>query len=52
MGKLNENVAPFPSSLFLAQIFPPWASIMFFDMKRPKPVPWKDFDANFVNNLG
>jgi hypothetical protein len=25
---------------------------MFFDMKRPKPVPRKDFEANFVNNFG
>ena len=25
---------------------------MLFDMNRPRPVPFPDFVANFVNNLG
>ena len=51
-GKIKEKLAPFSPSLFLAHILPPWASIIFLAMNRPRPVPWKDFEANFVNNLG
>ena len=52
IGRMKENFAPFPSSLFSAHIFPPWASTMLLQIYRPRPVPWKDFDANFVNSLG
>jgi hypothetical protein len=38
--------------LFSAQILPPWASTMLFEINNPKPVPESDFVANFVNNLG
>jgi hypothetical protein len=42
-GKLNAKVAPpLSCKLFLAHILPP----------HPKPVPVKDFVANFVDNLG
>ena len=39
MGKLNEKLAPTPFELFSAQILPPCASIMPFEIKSPKPVP-------------
>jgi hypothetical protein len=39
IGKLNENVAPFPSLLFSAHSLPPWASIILFDINNPNPVP-------------
>ena len=52
LGKLNEKVAPFPSRLFSAHIFPPCVSIMFLDIYNPSPVPIADLEANFVNNLG
>jgi hypothetical protein len=45
-------MAPFPSELFSAHIFPSWASIILFDMNNPSPVPSKDFVANFENSLG
>jgi hypothetical protein len=45
-------VAPFPSWLFSAHIFPPWASIMLLEINNPNPVPEKDLVANFENNLG
>ncbi len=51
-GRANANVTPLPSALFCTQIFPPWASIILFDMNKPKPVPVTDFVANFANNLG
>jgi hypothetical protein len=38
-GITNENVAPFPSSLFSAHILPPWASTIFLDTNNPRPVP-------------
>src|ERR671913_39952 len=58
--RLNENVAPsFPPPLFLwlkllflAHILPPCASTILLEMNRPKPVPFSDLVANFVNNLG
>jgi hypothetical protein len=53
--KLNENVAPLPSpveSLFTARILPPWASTIFFDMYKPRPIPISDFVVNFENNFG
>ena len=49
---MNVKVAPFPSELFSAHILPPWASMMLFDMNRPRPVPTKDFEANFEKSLG
>ena len=51
-GKVNVNVAPFPSSLFRVSVLPPWASIMLLDIYKPSPVPFSDFDANFSNSLG
>ena len=41
-----------PLELFSAHILPPWASIIFLTIKRPRPVPWSDLVANFVNSLG
>jgi hypothetical protein len=38
--------------LFSAHILPPWASTILFEIYNPKPVPLKDFVANFVNSLG
>jgi hypothetical protein len=54
-GKLNENVAPLPppvESLFTAHILPSWASTMFFDIYKPRPIPISDFVVNFENNFG
>jgi hypothetical protein len=45
-------VAPFLSELFSAHIFPPWASIMLFEINKPNHVPLDDFEVNFSNNLG
>lgn len=36
-GIVNVNVAP-PTSLFLPVMVPQWASTMFFDMNRPRPL--------------
>src|SRR5918996_1582532 len=57
MDKLKENVAPFPSTLFSAQILPLCASIMLFEMYNPSPVPPSpsaraDVDVNLVNSFG
>jgi len=52
IGKLKLNVPPFLFELFSAHIFPPWASIMLFEINNPNPVPSKDFVANFENSLG
>src|SRR5919201_1674956 len=52
IGSVNENVAPFPSLLFSAHILPPCASIIFLQIYRPRPVPEKDLDENFVKSLG
>jgi hypothetical protein len=49
---LKPNVAPIPSELFLAHILLPCASIILFEINKPKPVPEEDFVANFVNSLG
>jgi hypothetical protein len=38
--------------LFFAQILPPWASTILFEIYNPKPVPSEDFVANFSNSLG
>src|SRR4029078_2829082 len=51
-GKVNENVAPIPFALFFAQILPLWASIIFFVMYNPRPIPFSDMVVNLVNNLG
>ena len=51
-GKLNENVAPFSSKLFWAQMRPPWASIIFLAMNKPRPVPWVDLVTNLLNSRG
>jgi hypothetical protein len=47
-GRLKLKVAPFPSILFSAQILP----TILLEIYRPKPVPLKDFELNFVNNRG
>lgn len=52
MGMLKANVAPLPSLLFSAHIFPPWDSTIFFARKRPSPVPFSDLVANLVKRLG
>jgi len=52
IGKLNLNIAPFPSELFSAHIFPPLASIILLYINSPNPVPLSDFVTNFENNLG
>jgi hypothetical protein len=52
MGRVNANVAPNPSGLFSAHILPPCASVIFFDMKSPSPVPFSDLLANFSNSFG
>jgi hypothetical protein len=56
-GKLNANVEPFSCALFLAQIFPPCASIMLFEIYNPKPVPVvfvidNELVQNFEKSLG
>ena len=51
IGRLNAKVAPFPSELFSAHIFPPWVSIMLFEINKPSPVPLEDFETNFSNSL-
>jgi len=51
-GRLNLNVTPFPSGLFSAQILPPWASTMLFEMNNPNPVPVCDLETNFVKSWG
>jgi hypothetical protein len=51
-GKLNAKVAPSPSGLFSAQILPPWASTMLFEINSPRPVPLSDFVENFVKSRG
>ncbi len=51
-GSVKENVAPFAPSLFSAHILPPCASIIFLQIYRPRPVPEKDLDENFVKSLG
>jgi hypothetical protein len=52
IGILKIKVAPFPSALFAAHIFPPCLSTMFLEIYKPKPVPFSDFVVNFENNLG
>ena len=37
-GNVKENVEPVPTVL-LTEIFPPWSSINFREMARPRPVP-------------
>ena len=51
-GRLKLNVAPFPSVLFSAHILPPWASTILLEIYNPRPVPEKDFEANFENSFG
>jgi len=38
--------------LFAAHILPPCASIIFFEIKSPRPVPFPDVLANFENSFG
>jgi hypothetical protein len=52
IGRLNAKVAPLPSELFSAHIFPLWASIMLFEINKPSPVPLCDFEVNFSNSFG
>ena len=52
IGKLNEKIAPAPSGLFSAQIFPSCASMMLLQMYSPNPVPLSDFVTNLENNIG
>ncbi len=51
-GTVKPNVAPLPSLLFSPQISPSCAFTILLEIYNPNPVPWKDIDANFVNNLG
>jgi len=51
-GKVNEKGAPVLFTLFLAQILPRWASMIFFVMNNPRPIPFSDRVVNLVNNLG
>ena len=55
IGRINPNSAPIPFSsslsLFFPQIFPLCASIIFFDIYKPNPVPLSYFVANFVKSL-
>ena len=51
-GRITQKVAPLPSGLFSAQIFPPWASTTLLEINNPKPTPpASDFVTNFPNNL-
>src|SRR6185437_5467953 len=54
IGRLNANVAPFPSLLFSAHILPPRDSTILFEIYNPSPipVPFSDFVANFVKSFG
>ena len=47
VGNVKEKVAPRACLLFLPEIDPPCASIIFFDMNRPKPMPLSDIAENF-----
>lgn len=47
VGNVKEKVAPRAWLLFLPVIDPPCASIIFFDMNRPKPMPLSDIAENF-----
>jgi hypothetical protein len=53
-GRLNANVAPFPSGLVCAHILPPWASTMLFEINKPNPIPLLKVEpiANFENKFG
>jgi hypothetical protein len=51
-GRVNVKVAPFSSELFCAHMLPPCAFTILLQIKRPSPVPAKDFVANFENSLG
>jgi len=42
IGRVNVNVAPLPSALFSAHIFPPCASTMPLEINRPNPEPVPD----------
>ena len=51
--RLNVKVVALsPSGLFLARILPPCASIIFFEINKPKPVPCSDEVVNFEKGLG
>ena len=50
---LNVKVVPLsPSGLLLARILPPCASIIFFEINNPKPVPCSDEVVNFEKRVG
>ena len=51
-GRLNANVAPFPSGLFSAHILPPCASTIFLETYSPNPRPSEEVVANFVKSFG
>ena len=46
-GKVKAKVAPLPLVLLKAQILPPWASTMFFEINKPSPVPDEELVTNF-----
>ena len=48
IGRLNENVA-LPSGLFSAQISPPRASIILFEINNPNPVP--NFEMTLIQTF-
>jgi hypothetical protein len=52
ISRVKLKLDPLPLELFWAHILPPYASIIFFEIKSPKPVPTIDFEVKFVNSLG
>jgi hypothetical protein len=50
-GNVKAKVAPLPLVLLKAQILPPWASTMLFEINKPSPVPDEEFVTNFENNF-
>ena len=49
---MNEKVAPRAFSLFLPEIEPLCALIIFFDINRPNPIPASDIVVNFSKSFG
>jgi len=47
IGMVKLKIDPLPLELFWAHILPPCASIIFFEIKSPKPIPITDFEVNF-----
>jgi hypothetical protein len=52
IGRLRLKVAPLPSILFSAHIFPPWDSMKFLEINNPKPVPPESVETNLENSFG